>query len=152
MVKYKLMIGLLSMTTVAVAQVFEQQVPQVKLHELQQLELETTNQRFNLQRISADALNLELRVPSQYTEKDRENIFTLLSQLKQACPDCSTGGTVGGGIIIGGNSGGPPLFPIGGGNRGGLIPTVTITKFEYQQLKRKAALYDSSVSEAGGNQ
>lgn len=152
MLKYKVIIAALALTTAASAQNFEQQLPQVQMQELQQLDVGGINQRFNLQRFQVEISNLDLKVPSQYTGDDRTRIFSLLSELKQACPECSTGGTIGGGTIIGGNTGGTgiPLFPIRGGNSGGLIPTVTITKAEHDELKRKAALYDSSVSESGG--
>lgn len=152
MSKYKIVIAALALTTAASAQNFEQQLPQVRMQQLQQLNLGGINQRFNPQRFQVKISDWYLKVPNQYTGDDRTRIFSLLSELKQACPECSTVGTIGGGTILGGNTGGTgtPLFPVGGGNSGGLIPTVTITKIEYDELKRKAALYDGRVSENGG--
>lgn len=154
MSKYKIVIAALAVSMAASAQNLEQQLPQGQMLELQQLNLGGINQRFNPQRFQVEISNLDLKVPSQYSGDDRTRIFSLLSELKQACPECSTGGTIGGGTIIGPNTGGTgtPLFPIGGGNSGGLLPTVTITKIEYDELRRKAALYDSSVSENGGQE
>ncbi|WP_324049817.1 hypothetical protein [Aeromonas caviae] len=154
MSKYKLMIAALALTTLASAKNLENQPPQIRMQELKQLYLGGTNQILKLQNVQMDISNLDLKVPSQYTNDDRERILSLLSELKQTCPTCSTGVTIGSGTIVGGNTGGTdtPLFPIGGGNKGGLIPTVTITKFEYDELIKKAALYDSIITESGGQQ
>lgn len=154
MSKYKLMIATLALTTLASAQNLENQLPQIRMQNFQPLDLGEVNQRFKLHNFQMDISNLDIKVPSQYTEDDRTKILSLLSKLKQTCPTCSTGVTIGGGTLVGGNTSGTstPLFPIGGGNGGGLIPTVTITKIEYDELIKKAALYDRRTSENGGLQ
>ncbi len=150
MSKYKLMIAALAVNAVASAQNLEQQLPQMQ--ELQQLSRGGINHSFNPQRYQLDISNLELKVPSQYNEHDRTKVLSLLTELKQACPACSTGITIGGGTVIGGNTDGTgtPLFPIQRGNIGGLNPLVTITKTEYDELKMKADLYDRIIVKSEG--
>lgn len=154
MSKYMLMIAALALTTLASAKNLENQLPQIRMQDFKQLDLGGANQKLKLQNFQVDISNLDLKVPIQYTEDDRARVFSLLSELKRTCPTCSTGVTIGGGTIVGGNTGGAdtPLFPIGGGSIGGLIPTVTITKIEYDKLINKAALYDSIITENGGQQ
>ncbi|NKC15306.1 MAG: hypothetical protein GKR94_24870 [Gammaproteobacteria bacterium] len=128
MAKFKVMIGLLALTTVAVAQNFEQQVPQLRLQEFQQVEFGTIGQGSNLKRFQMSVPNLKLQVPKQYTGNDRAKIYSLFSELKQACPECTTGGTIGGDTVTGGNTEGnyTILFPIN--------TAVTIPKTEYGEL------------------
>ena len=65
------MIAALALTTLASAKNLENQPPQIRMQEFKQLDLGGTNQIFKLQNFQADISNLDLTVPSQYTEDDR---------------------------------------------------------------------------------
>lgn len=154
MSKYKLMVAALALTNLASAKNLENKLPQLQMQDFKQLELGGANQIFKLHNFQVDISNLDLKIPNQYTGDDRTRILSLLSELKRTCPACSTGVTIGGGPIFGGNTVGTdtPLFTIGGESIGGFISTVTITKIEYDKLINKAALYDSIITENGGQQ
>lgn len=104
-------------------------------------------------RLKFSASDIQLRIPDRYSDESRNRINELIGELRLLCPDCSTGGTVGGVTIIGGGTKPPvnPLFPVG--NQ--LFPTnseqVLINKSELAELRRKAAMFD--LIEAGrGNE
>ena len=95
----------------------------------------------------------QLRIPDRYSDEKKNEISALMRELKLRCPDCSTGGTIGGVTIIGGGATQPtnPLFPTGGQLPPPNSEQVLIDKNELSELRRKAALFD--LIEAGrGNE
>ncbi len=90
--------------------------------------------KFQFQKEQKQINSIKLDIPSGLTENKKNEVKDLWRQIKEICPDCSTGGTIGGGVVVGGNPpGGQPLFPISSPD------TVTIPKARYDYLVEKAA-------------
>lgn len=86
--------------------------------------------------------------PEGLSLSDRRKINDLVEQIKNICPECSTAGSFGGAVATGGNLGGTgnvlfgdddPCPKLVEKNKPGYI---TIKKKEYDELVRKANLYD----------
>ena len=87
---------------------------QFNLHpgELQDLQaqLESVREQLKPPLLSPTIRAFGFKIPPRYTGEQRDNIQSLLEELSRACPDCADGGSIGGNTIIGGNTGGAPLF------------------------------------------
>lgn len=93
--------------------------------------------------------SLNLNIPSTLSPNKSKEALDLFKRLAEICPECSTGGTVGGGVVVGPNfpgSGTPTpcnkLFHSDSSlqDSNGLV---TITKKEYDSLKLAATAFHS---------
>ena len=80
----------------------------------------------------------QINIPNNISSQDRTKIQDLIDKLQNACPSCSTSGTIGGEVIRGDN-----LYYSSSSDSTGLFggETIRIKKSEYTELKRKAAFY-----------
>lgn len=107
-------------------------------------QLQSPHRLPNASTLRLSVSDIQLRIPDRYNDENKNRVSELMRELRLLCPDCSTGGTIGGGTIIGGGAvpSANPLFPVGSQ----LFPTssgqVLIDKNELSELRRKAALYD----------
>lgn len=88
--------------------------------------------------------DIRLLIPDSYSDESKNRISELMGELKLHCPDCSTGGTIRGGVIIGGGAtpSANPLFPVRNQLCSSDSEQVLINKNELANLRRKAAQFD----------